>query len=167
MSLAFVILVLMAFFCAVAFRQQMKRDKVNAGGQDQVIKKVLVRYKKLRENQEAAKANAFVIGPAQEVRKGALLDNPKALAVRILDEKGTRRDGAAQLGMEVLTVKEQFYYQFPVELEKEMENAELVAVLTRIKEKIEERYPDDFIGRAANYLTVVIDGKKLLKHLDS
>ena len=76
------------------------------------------------------------------------------------------RDGAAELGMDVLEVKEQFFYQFPVELEKEMENAELVAVLTRIKQKIEERYPDDFVGRAPNYLTVVIDGKKLLKHLD-
>ena len=141
MSFAFVILVLMAFFCAVAFRQQLKRDKVNAGGQDELIKKVLSRYRKLR-------------------------DNPKALAVRILDEKGKRRDGATDLGMEVLEVKEQFFYQFPVELEKEMENAELVAVLTRIKQKIEERYPDDFVGRAPNYLTVVIDGKKLLKHLD-
>ena len=131
MSFAFVILVLMAFFCAVAFRQQLKRDKVNAGGQDELIKKVLSRYRKLRENQEAVNANAFVIGPAQEDHKGNLRDNPKALAVRILDEKGKRR-----------------------------------AVLTRIKQKIEERYPDDFVGRAPNYLTVVIDGKKLLKHLD-
>ena len=34
-----------------------------------------------------------------------------------------------------------------------------------IKEKIEERYPDDFVGRAVSYLTVVIDGKKVMKHL--
>ena len=80
MSFAFVILVLMAFFCAVAFRQQLKRDKVNAGGQDELIKKVLSRYRKLRENQEAVNANAFVIGPAQEDHKGNLRDNPKALA---------------------------------------------------------------------------------------
>jgi len=167
MAFTFVILMLMAFFCAVAFRQQMQKEKVNSGGQDELIKKVLARYRKLRENQEAVNANAFVIGLAQEERKGNLRDNPKALAVRILDEKGNRRDGATELGMDVLEAKEQFFYQFPVELEKEMENAELVAVLTRIKQKIEERYPDDFVGRAPNYLTVIIDGKKLLKHLDS
>jgi len=68
--------------------------------------------------------------------------------------------------MEVIEINGQYFYQFPVELEKEMENAELVAVLTRIKAKIEERYPDDFVGRAPDYLTVVIDGKKLLKYLD-
>ena len=114
MAFTFVILMLMAFFCAVAFRQQMQKEKVNSGGQDELIKKVLARYRKLRENQEAVNANAFVIGLAQEERKGNLRDNPKALAVRILDEKGNRRDGATELGMDVLEDKEQFFYQFPV-----------------------------------------------------
>ena len=164
--MAFIILVLFVFFCVVAFRQQMSRDKVNQGAHDKGIKKILSYYKKLRESQEQTKSNAFVIGYAQEDYKGMLRDNPRALAVRILDEKGTRRDGAAELGMEVIEIRDQYYYQFPVELEKPLESAELAAVLTRIKAKIEERYPDEFVGRAVNYLTVVIDGKKLLDLLD-
>lgn len=164
--MAFAVLILMVFFCAVAFMQQMKKDKINAGAQDQMIRKVLSRYRNLREHQDEVKANAFAIGPAKEAHKGGLRNKPSAMAVRILDDKGTRRDGAAELGMEVIEINGQYFYQFPVELEKEMENAELVAVLTRIKAKIEERYPDDFVGRAPDYLTVVIDGKKLLKYLD-
>ena len=164
--MAFAVLILMVFFCAVAFMQQMKKDKINAGAQDQMIRKVLSRYRNLREHQDEVKANAFAIGPAKEAHKGGLRNKPSAMAVRILDDKGTRRDGAAELGMEVIEINGQYCYQFPVELEKEMENAELVAVLTRIKAKIEERYPDDFVGRAPDYLTVVIDGKKLLKYLD-
>ena len=164
--MAFVVLVLMVFFCAVAFRQQMKRDKVNAGEQDQLIRKILSRYRTLREHQDEVKTNAFVIGPAQEEYKGSLRNKRSTMAVRILDDKGTRRDGAAELGMEVIEIGGKYFYQFPVDQEKEMENAEYVAVLTRIKVRIEERYPDDFVGRAPDYLTVVVDGKKLLKYLD-
>ena len=164
--MAFVVLVLMVFFCAVAFRQQMKRDKVNAGEQDQLIRKILSRYRTLREHQDEVKTNAFVIGPAQEEYKGSLRNKRSTMAVRILDDKGTRRDGAAELGMEVLEIGGKYFYQFLVDQEKEMENAEYVAVLTRIKVRIEERYPDDFVGRAPDYLTVVVDGKKLLKYLD-
>ena len=160
--MAFVVLVLMVFFAAVAFMQQQKREKVNAGAQDPVIKKLLSRYKLLREHREETGANAFVIGYAQEDRKGTLLDNPKALAVRILDEKGAKRDGAAELGMEVIETKGKYCYQFPVELENEVTSAELTAILARTKEKLEERYPDEFVGRAVSYLTVVIDGKKAL-----
>ena len=42
---------------------------------------------------------------------------------------------------------------------------EMAAVLERTKQKIEERYPDDFVGKAVNYITVVIDGKKALNLL--
>lgn len=160
--MAFIILVLMVFFAVIYFMQQQKREKVNAGAQDPVIKKLLSRYKTLREHHEETGANAFVIGYAQQDRKGTLLDNPKALAVRILDEKGAKRDGAAALGMEVIETKGKYCYQFPVELENEVTSAELTAILARTKEKLEERYPDEFVGRAVSYLTVVIDGKKAL-----
>ena len=65
-------------FFAVIFMQQQKREKVNAGAQDKVIKKLLSRYKTLREHHEETGANAFVIGYAQQDRKGTLLDNPSA-----------------------------------------------------------------------------------------
>ncbi|MBQ9027207.1 MAG: hypothetical protein IJ110_00430 [Lachnospiraceae bacterium] len=160
--MAFIILVLMVFFAVIYFMQQQKREKVNAGAQDKVIKKLLAHYKTLREHRDETGANAFVIGYAQQDRKGTLLDNPKALAVRILDEKGAKRDGAAALGMEVIETKGKYCYQFPVELENEVTSAELTAILARTKEKLEERYPDEFVGRAVSYLTVVIDGKKAL-----
>lgn len=160
--MAFIILVLMVFFAVIYFMQQQKREKVNAGAQDKVIKKLLSHYKTLREHRDETGANAFVIGYAQQDRKGTLLDNPKALAVRILDEKGAKRDGAAALGMEVIETKGKYCYQFPVELENEVTSAELTAILARTKEKLEERYPDEFVGRAVSYLTVVIDGKKAL-----
>ena len=160
--MAFIILVLMVFFAVIYFMQQQKREKVNAGAQDKVIKKLLAHYKTLREHRDETGANTFVIGYAQQDRKGTLLDNPKALAVRILDEKGAKRDGAAALGMEVIETKGKYCYQFPVELENEVTSAELTAILARTKEKLEERYPDEFVGRAVSYLTVVIDGKKAL-----
>ena len=86
--MAFAVLVLMVFFCAVAFMQQMKKDKINAGAQDQMIRKVLSRYKNLREHQDEVKANAFAIGPAKEAHKGGLRNKPSAMAVRILDDRG-------------------------------------------------------------------------------
>ena len=46
-----------------------------------------------------------------------------------------------------------------------MTDAELSAVLQRTREKIEEKYPDDFVGTAVGYITVVIDGKKVMEHL--
>ena len=109
--MAFAVLVLMVFFCAVAFMQQMKKDKINAGAQDQMIRKVLSRYRNLREHQDEVKANAFAIGPAKEAHKGGLRNKPSAMAVRILDDKGTRRDGAAELGMEVIEINGQYFYQ--------------------------------------------------------
>ena len=48
---------------------------------------------------------------------------------------------------------------------KWMTDAELSAVLQRTREKIEEKYPDDFVGTAVGYITVVIDGKKVMEHL--
>ena len=163
--MAFVILILMAFFCLIAFRQQMTRNSVNSGSRDPIIKKLLSHYKKLREQQDEIKTNAFVIGYARKDHRGSLEDDNSQMAVRILDDKGTRRDGAEKIGMEVIEIKGKYYYQLPVELDAKMSDAELSAVLQRTKEKIEERYPDDFVGSAVGYITVVIDGKKVMKHL--
>ena len=163
--MAFVVLILMAFFCLIAFRQQMTKSSVNSGSRDQVIKKLLSCYKKLREHQSGIGTNAFAIGYARKEHRGNLTDDITKMAVWILDEKGARREGAEQLGMEVLQTRGKYCYQFPVELDSRMADAELSAVLQRTKEKIEERYPDDFVGTAEGYITVVIDGKKLMKHL--
>ena len=163
--MAFVILILMAFFCLIAFRQQMTRNSVNSGSRDPIIKKLLSHYKKLREQQDEIKTNAFVIGYARKDHRGSLEGDNSQMAVRILDDKGTRRDGAEKIGMEVIEIKGKYYYQLPVELDAKMSDAELSAVLQRTKEKIEERYPDDFVGSAVGYITVVIDGKKVMKHL--
>ena len=158
--MAFAILILMVFFCAVAVRQQMIKNKVQEGSQDKVIKALLVRYKTLREHHGELKANAFVIGKAQENHKGSLRDHPKALAVRILDDKGAQRDAAAELEMEVIEIKGKFF------VENELSEVELGAVLAKTKEMIEAKYPDDFVGRTPTYMTVVIDGKKALKKLN-
>ena len=163
--MAFVILMLMAFFCFVAFRQQMTKNSVNSGSRDPVIKKLLSYYKVLREQQAEIRTNAFAIGHARKELRGNLVDDSTKMAIYILDDKGTRREGAEKIGMEVIEIKGKYFYQFPVELDSGMADAELSAVLQRIKEKIEERYPDDFVGRAVSYLTVVIDGKKVMKHL--
>ena len=163
--MAFVVLVLFAFFGFIAIRQQMTKNSVNAGEKDTVIKKLLSHYKTLRQHQDEIGTNAFVIGYAQKQNGGSLRDDPDALAVRILDDKGMQRDGAAALGMETIEINGKFYYQFPVQLDARMKDAELAAVLARTKEKIEERYPDDFVGRAVEYITVVIDGKKVLSHI--
>ena len=151
--MAFVILVLLAFFAMIALQQQMTKKGVEAGAKDSEIKMILSYYKILREHQSETKANAFVIGYAH------------ALAVRILDDKGTRREGAEKLEMQVIEIKGKYYYQFPIDLGLKMRDAELAAVLERTKQKIEERYPDDFVGKAVNYITVVIDGKKALNLL--
>ena len=160
--MAFIILVLIAFFAMIALQQQMTKKGVEAGAKDGEIKMLLSYYKTLRDHQSEIKANAFVIGYAQKRHGSGLQDRYNALAVRILDEKGARREGAEKLGMEVIEVKGKYYYQFPVELENEVTSAELTAILARTKEKLEERYPDEFVGRAVSYLTVVIDGKKAL-----
>ena len=163
--MAFVILILLVFFGAIAFKQQMTKNSVNSGSRDPIIKKLLSNYKKLREQQDQIKTNAFAIGYAKKERRGILEDDKTKMAVHILDEKGTRREGAENIGMDVIEIKGRYFYQIPVELDSEMTDAELSAVLQRTKEKIEERYPDDFVGRAVGYITVVIDGKKIMKHL--
>ena len=159
--MAFVILVLMAFFAMIALQQQMTKKGVEAGAKDSEISY----YKILREHQSETKANAFVIGYAQKRHGSELRDRMDALAVRILDDKGTRREGAEKLEMQVIEIKGKYYYQFPIDLGLKMRDAELAAVLERTKQKIEERYPDDFVGKAVNYITVVIDGKKALNLL--
>lgn len=163
--MSLVIFLLLAFFCAIAFMQHMKKEEVNSGSRDQVIKKLLSDYKTLREHADEIDANAFTIGPAREKHRGGLADNPKVLAVRILDEKGKKRDGAARLGMEVIETGGRHYYQFTTEPEEKLSDAEMTAILPRIKEKLERRYPNDLVSMAASYLTVVIDGKKLLDSL--
>ena len=147
--MAFVILVLMAFFAMIALQQQMTKKGVEAGSKDSEIKMILSYYKILREHQSETKANAFVIGYAQKRHGSELRDRMDALAVRILDDKGA----------------DKYYYQFPIDLGLKMRDAEMAAVLERTKQKIEERYPDDFVGKAVNYITVVIDGKKALNLL--
>ena len=164
-SMAFVILILMAFFCLIYLKQQVTKNSVNSGSRDPVIKKTLSYYRNLREHQSDIKTNAFAIGYAKKERKGNLEDNCDLMAVRILDDKGTRREGAEKLGMEVIQIKDRYFYQFTVELDSKMADAELSALLQRTKEKIEERYPDDFVGNAVGYITVVIDGKKVMEHL--
>ena len=67
--------------------------------------------------------------------------------------------------MQVIEIKGKYYYQFPIELGLKMRDAEMAAVLERTKQKIEAKYPDDFIGKAVGYITVVIDGKKALNLL--
>ena len=163
--MAFIILVLIAFFSFIALQQQMTKKGVEAGAKDGEIKMLLSYYKTLRDHQSEIKANAFVIGYAQKRHGSGLQDRYNALAVRILDEKGARREGAEKLGMEVIEVKGKYYYQFPVELTFKMRDAEMAAVLSRTKEKIEARYPDDFVGRAEGYITVVIDGKRVLDQI--
>ena len=135
--MAFVILVLMAFFAMIALQQQMTKKGVEAGS----------------------------IGYAQKRHGSELRDRMDALAVRILDDKGARREGAEKLEMQVIEIKGKYYYQLPIDLGLKMRDAELAAVLERTKQKIEERYPDDFVGKAVNYITVVIDGKKALNLL--
>lgn len=163
--MAFVILVLMAFFAMIALQQQMTKKGVEAGSKDSEIKMILSYYKILREHQSETKANAFVIGYAQKRHGSELRDRMDALAVRILDDKGARREGAEKLEMQVIEIKGKYYYQFPIDPGLKMRDAELAAVLERTKQKIEERYPDDFVGKAVNYITVVIDGKKALNLL--
>ena len=163
--MAFIILVLMAFFAMIALQQQMTKKSVDAGAKDSEIKMILSYYRLLREHQSETGANAFVIGYAQKRRGSELRDRYDALAVRILDDKGTRREGAEKLEMQVIEIKGQYYYQFPIELGLKMRDAEMAAVLERTKQKIEAKYPDDFIGKAVGYITVVIDGKKALNLL--
>ncbi len=160
--MAFIILVLMAFFAMIALQQVMTRKSIDEGSKDGEIKMLLSYYKTLRDHRRETKANTFVIGYAQKRHGSGLQDRYNALAVRILDEKGARREGAEKLGMEVIEVKGKFYYQFPVELTFKMRDAELDAVLMRTKEKIEAKYPDDFVAKAVGYITVVIDGKRVL-----
>ena len=143
--MAFIILVLMVFFAMIALQQQMTKKSVDAGAKDSEIKMILSYYRLLREHE--------------------LRDRYDALAVRILDDKGTRREGAEKLEMQVIEIKGKYYYQFPIELGLKMRDAEMAAVLERTKQKIEAKYPDDFIGKAVGYITVVIDGKKALNLL--
>ena len=60
--MAFVILVLMAFFAMIALQQQMTKKGVEAGAKDAEIKMILSYYKLLREHRSETKANAYVIG---------------------------------------------------------------------------------------------------------
>ena len=62
--MAFVILVLMAFFAMIALQQQMTKKGVEAGAKDSEIKMILSYYKILREHQSETKANASRPCPA-------------------------------------------------------------------------------------------------------
>lgn len=160
-----VIMLLFAFFCAVAFMQYTKKEWINSGARDELIRQLLADYKILRNHTDDVGVNVFAIGYAMENHKGRLRDDDEALAVRILDEKGARRDGAAALGMDVIETGGRYFYQFPVRFQEKMSGAEMTAVLVRIKEKLEHRYPDDLVNIADTYITVVVDGKKLLAQI--
>ena len=82
--MAFVILVLMAFFAMIALQQQMTKKGVEAGSKDSEIKMILSYYKILREHQNETKANAFVIGYAQKCSGKSLRDDPDALWKELL-----------------------------------------------------------------------------------
>ena len=146
-----IIFLLLAFFCAIAFLQHTKKEQVKSGSMDKVIGKLLAGYKTLREHTDEIGTNAFAFGYAKERHKDGLADDKGALAVYVLDEKGKPRDGAAALGMEVIETGGRHYYQFTASLEEKISDAELTVILSRVKEKLEGRYPDDLVLRQGGY----------------
>ena len=91
--------------CYGFYYSRSTKKGVEAGAKDSEIKMILSYYKILREHQSETKANAFVIGYAQKRHGSELRDRLDALAVRILDDKGTRREGAEKLEMQVIQSK--------------------------------------------------------------
>jgi flavin reductase (DIM6/NTAB) family NADH-FMN oxidoreductase RutF len=161
-----IILLLFVFFGAVAFMQYTKKVQVNAGAFDELIRQLLVDYKTLRSHTDDIGTSAFAIGWAQKKHKKGLRDDTESLAIRILDEKGAKRDGAAALGMDVIEIGDKYYYQLLVKPKEQLSDALVTAILVRLKEKLERRYPDDLVNIADTYITVVAGGKNLLNLID-
>ena len=153
-----IILLLFVFFGAVAFMQYTKKVQVNAGAFDELIRQLLADYKTLRSHTDEIGTSAFAIGWAQKKHKKGLRDDTESLAIRILDEKGAKRDGAAALGMDIIEIGDRYYYQLPVKPKEQLSDALLTAILVRLKEKLERRYPDDLVNIADTYITVVAGG---------
>ena len=162
-----IILLLFVFFGAVAFMQYTKKVQVNAGAFDELIRQLLADYKTLRSHTDDIGTSAFAIGWAQKKHKKGLRDDTESLAIRILDEKGTKRDGAAALGMDIIEIGDRYYYQLPVKPKEQLSDALLTAILVRLKEKLERRYPDDLVNIADTYITVVAGGRNLLNLIDA
>ena len=162
-----IILLLFVFFGAVAFMQYTKKVQVNAGAFDELIRQLLVDYKTLRSHTDDIGTSAFAIGWAKKKHKKGLRDDTESLAIRILDEKGAKRDGAAALGMDVIEIGDRYYYQLPVKPKEQLSDALMTAILVRLKEKLERRYPDDLVNIADTYITVVAGGRNLLNLIDA
>ena len=162
-----IILLLFVFFGAVAFMQYTKKVQVNAGAFDELIRQLLADYKTLRSHTDEIGTSAFAIGWAQKKHKKGLRDDTESLAIRILDEKGAKRDGAAALGMDVIEIGDRYYYQLLVKPKEQLSDALVTAILVRLKEKLERRYPDDLVNIADTYITVVAGGRNLLNLIDA
>lgn len=166
-AMQLIILLLFVFFGAVAFMQYTKKERVNAGDYDELIRQLLADYKNLRNHTDDIGTSAFAIGWAKQKHKKGLKDDTELMAIRILDEKGAKRDGAASLGMDVIETGGKYYYQLPVKPEEQLSEALMKAILIRLKEKLEHRYPDDLVNIADTYITVVAGGKNLLDLIDT
>ena len=162
----FILLLLVFLFGAFALMKHMKTQRVRSGALDQNLKKVLSAYKMLRSHQEDLGTNAFAIGSALTEEGGELTRDMGRLSVRILDEKGKRREGAEALGMETVENGGKYYYQICEDLEEKLSFEELTAALVRLKDVLESKYPDELVSLADTYLTLVVDGKKLLQMLE-
>ena len=149
MAIEFTIMLLLVFFGALALLQQMKKNEVNAGSQDRVIKELLASYKTLRAHQEELNTNVFAVGYAKKVQRDTLRDDPLALAVSVLDEKGRR-----------------YCYQISAQLDEKVSNAELTEILKRLMDQLEKRYPEDLTSMGPSFITIVADGRKTLEHLE-
>ena len=162
----FILLLLVFLFGAFALMKYMKTQRIRSGALDQNLKKVLSAYRMLRSHQEELGTNAFAIGCALKAEKGELTRDMGRLSVRILDEKGKRREGAEALGMETVENGGKYYYQICEDLEEKLSFEELTAALVRLKDVLESKYPDELVSLADTYLTLVVDGKKLLQMLE-
>ena len=162
-----IILLLFVFFGAVAFMQYTKKVQVNAGAFDELIRQLLADYKTLRSHTDEIGTSAFAIGWAQKKHKKGLRDDTESLAIRILDEKGAKRDRAAALGMDIIEIGDRYYYQLLVKPKEQLSDALVTAILVRLKEKLERRYPDDLVNIADTYITVVAGGRNLLNLIDA
>lgn len=162
----FILLLLVFLFGAFALMKYMKTQRIRSGALDQNLKKVLSTYRMLRSHQEELGTNAFAIGCALKADRGELIRDMGRLSVRILDEKGKRREGAEALGMETVENEGKYYYQICEDLEEKLSFEELTAALVRLKDVLESKYPDELVSLADTYLTLVVDGKKLLQMLE-
>ena len=144
MAIEFTIMLLLVFFGALALLQQMKKNEVNAGSH----------------------TNVFAVGYAKKVQRDTLRDDPLALAVSVLDEKGRKREGAEDLGIEVVQAKDRYCYQISAQLDEKVSNAELTEILKRLMDQLEKRYPEDLASMGPAFITIVADGRKTLEHLE-